>query len=115
MFYLLSREFEVEMKKDIGVLSPGFQVLAIDEKANARKVNVDVSNIYHGSVKGKLTIHQKLHPIKCLCFAIFYSGDSNSFVQAYFEEDDEGNVDLDAKIETNNDIYLIEVFMSLQP
>ena len=42
-------------------------------------------------------------------YIMFLLGISNSFVQAYFEEDEEGNLDIDAKIETPEDVYLIEV------
>lgn len=50
--FLVYRKFELHLKREVNVLTPGFQVYAIDKLNNARRVDVDASQIYHGTLAG---------------------------------------------------------------
>ena len=51
-FFFFFRKFDLHLKKDVRILSAGFRVFAIDKDSNARRVDMDVTNIYHGYVSG---------------------------------------------------------------
>lgn len=87
-FDSFGRHFALFLRKNFSILAPGFKIFVFEANGSSSEVQLDL-NLYRGSVEG----------------------DENSFVSAYFDDQQV----LSASIQTSEETYVIEPASNLIP